>query len=157
MIYKTYILPVLECGLYILDNVNKKHVNRLQVLQNKALRICFKKDNRFSAFPLHQKANLLSLDYRSKICLLNMIYMKLLKCDRTFCLSSRKDNRTRAGACLETVLPKFERFRRSLNYQGPIMWNNLPQICRNNQFPPIFKVNLRRHFHELFVNRGAVK
>lgn len=41
-IYKTYVLAVLESGLYTLDGFHSTQVSRLQKLQNKALRYCVK-------------------------------------------------------------------------------------------------------------------
>lgn len=66
-IYKTYMMPIVENGLYLIDN--PVQIERLQKLQNKALRICYRKVNTYPSFPLHQTAYLLSLDLRRKCSL----------------------------------------------------------------------------------------
>lgn len=107
-IYKTYVLPVIESGIFVLDGYYKHQVSRLQKLQNKALRLCFKKGNMCRFFPLHVKARLLSLDLRRRYHFLIFINMKLIKNEETFLFSSRQDNRTRGGSKLESNFPHTE-------------------------------------------------
>lgn len=45
--YKTHVLPILEFGLYVLDNYYSNQVSRLQKIQNRCLRLCFRKDYRY--------------------------------------------------------------------------------------------------------------
>lgn len=40
--YKTHVLPVLQFGIYMLENYHKGEVSRLQKLQNRCLRLCFR-------------------------------------------------------------------------------------------------------------------
>lgn len=93
-IFKAYILPMLEFGLYLIDN----HVliDKLQKLQNKALRICFEENNCSPSYPLHCKSNLLSLDLRRVCSLLNFINLKLIKGEGTFAYDTRQGNRSEA-------------------------------------------------------------
>lgn len=64
LMYKTYVLPHLEHGLYLKDNYFKGQIENLQKLQNKCLRLCFKKDWKSSAHLLHIIAKLLPLRLR---------------------------------------------------------------------------------------------
>lgn len=95
LMYKTYVLPVLEFGLYLVDKPCL--IDRVQKLQNKSLRICLRKPNISPSFPLHSNVNLLSLDLQRHCTLLNFINMKLIRGDNTITWDTRKDNRTQAG------------------------------------------------------------
>lgn len=107
-ILKTYILPLLESGTYLIET--KLLIERLQKTQNNALRICFKVPNTSPSLPLHCRSNLLSLDLRRKCSLLNYMNLKLIKNDSTFILDAWKDIRTRtSNELMKTVFPSCER------------------------------------------------
>lgn len=50
-IYKTYIMSILENGLYLIDN--PVLIKKMQKIQNKALRVAYRKQNTHPSFPLH--------------------------------------------------------------------------------------------------------
>lgn len=107
-IYKTYMMAILENGLYLVDN--PVLVEKLQKIQNRALRISYRKQNTHPSFLLHLKAHLLSLDLRRKCSLMNYINLKLVKGDSTFELKLSNDNRIQGSEeKMVTVFPKYER------------------------------------------------
>ena len=53
-IYKTMILPVMEYGDVPYDNSDTKSLEKLQVLQNRALRICLIKHEHVPVVVMHQ-------------------------------------------------------------------------------------------------------
>lgn len=55
------------------------------------------------------------------------------------------------------TVPKVGKFRRSLSYQGPHIWTNLPESCKRNHHLLAFKRNLRKHMWSLFMDRGTVR
>lgn len=153
--YKSYILPVIEIGNFTLDGSRTNQIKILQRIQNKALRICYRVKATEPSFPLHLRANLLSLDYRKNTCLLGIINLKLLKEDGTFEVGM-KDNRTRGkGLILKVDFPTNERFKKSLNYAGPQIWNALPLECRENLWPTAFKRNVKNYFWSMFKERAT--
>lgn len=154
--FKTYILPVLEFGLYLIDK--PKLIDKLQKLQNKALRICLREPNTSPSYQLHCKINLLSLDLRKRSTILNFINIKLLRGDSTFSWDNRNDNRTRAsGKRLQVGFPFSERFKRSISYQGPTLWNDLPKEIRENQYPQALKNSVKSYLWDIFHARKSVK
>lgn len=92
-IYKSLMLPIIELGLFLITN--KQQITKLQRIQNKALRLCYRTDKFNPSFPLHTSARLLSLDLRQRCALLNIVNLKLQKVDNTFAFDCRKDNRVR--------------------------------------------------------------
>lgn len=156
IMYKTYILPVVEFGLYLVDK--PAQVNRLQKLQNRAMRICFRESNTSPSFPLHVRADLLSLKLRRRCTLLGFINMKSLRGDPTFPMSNRNDNRTRASGDMYHVnFPHTERYKRSISYTGPQTWNALPLEIRENRYPLTLKSNLRKYYWSVFQENKTVK
>lgn len=154
--YKTYVLPVLEFGVYLVDKPTL--IACLQKLQNKALRICLRESNIAPSFPLHVKTNLLSLDLRRMCTLLNFMNMKTLRGDKTFPLVASTDNRTRTSGVRHYVyLPHTERYRRSISYAGPTAWNALPPDIRSNLYPVSFKKQVRKYYWSVFQTRKSVK
>lgn len=115
-IFKTYIFPLLENGLYVLDGYCQNQVARLQKIQNGASRVCFLTNCTQPAFPLHVKSNQLSLALHRTACLLNYLNLKLVKGDKTFALDSKKENRMRGGLKLRMEFPRYEGFVQSLSY-----------------------------------------
>lgn len=156
IMYKTYILPVIEFGLYLIDK--PAQIDRLQKLQNRALRISFRESNIAPSFPLHVQADLLSLSLRRVCSLLSFINMKTLKGDTTFPLANRNDNRTRAsGERYYVGFPHTERFKRSICYSGPQAWNALPQEIRDNRYPLSLKRNLSKYYWSVFREKKSVR
>lgn len=153
--YKTYILPVLEFGVYLVDK--PALIARLQKLQNKGLRICLKESNIAPSYPLHVETNLLSLDLRRMCTLLNFMNMKTLRGDRTFPLVASTDNRTRTSGVRHYVhFPHTERYRRCISYAGPFAWNALPPDIRSNPYPASFKKQVKKYYWSVFQTRKSV-
>lgn len=155
MIYKSLMLPIIEYGFYLI--CNKQHIIRLQKIQNKILRLCFNTERVFPSFQLHTRARLLSLDLRQACSLLNFINIKLLKGDTTYEFDDRKDNRVRDSKWkLKVTFPKTERFKKSICYTVPTLWNKLPKECRENHMPLVFKKSVRRAYWAIFNERNSV-
>ena len=69
IVYKSHVLSILEYGaVFCLPAVNSK-LEKLQKIQNRLLRVCFRANRLTSNFELHSRANLLPLDYRRNICM----------------------------------------------------------------------------------------
>lgn len=156
LMYKTYVLPMLEFGLFILDNYYKGQVEKLQKVQNRCLRMCFRKDRQSSARLLHLRAKLLPLRHRRECCLLNLLNEKLIKGDGVFNVDVGKSNRARGGTQVTVPFPKTETFKKSLAYLMPSLWNALPAKCKENCLPWVFKRNVKRLHIEKFKEEDSV-
>ena len=76
-IYKHTILPIFDYAGFMLIACSKSDRHDLQVIQNDALRTCLnvKRRDRLSILNMHTKANLLSLEQRRTLQLLNLMFM----------------------------------------------------------------------------------
>ena len=63
-IYKSMVLPYIDYGDVLYHNTTVNHLNKLQTLQNRGLRICFGKINTFSIDEMHNEANICKLTSR---------------------------------------------------------------------------------------------
>ena len=74
LVYKNMILPLLEYGDIFLSSLSQNTKNKLQVLQNKGLRLALLADKRESTKPLHEEATLQKLKVRRKVHILQFLF-----------------------------------------------------------------------------------
>lgn len=60
-VYRTMIVPLLDVGVLFYRYSSKKVVNKLQVLQNRALRVIYKLPARTNTDQYHNRANIVTL------------------------------------------------------------------------------------------------
>ena len=131
LVYKNMILPILEYADIFVTAASKENRDKLQVLQNRALRTVFQVDRYHSTELLHDEAKLLRLRYRRETHILQFMYTKSK--DTNFCKkSTRRRSRigvkTRSQKKCNFILgkPSTEKYKRSISYKGPKIWNTLP-------------------------------
>ena len=73
LVYKSMLLPILECGDSLLSAASYKNRKRLQVLQNKGLRCALGVGYNMSTKELHSEANLLKLNDRRDLHILSFM------------------------------------------------------------------------------------
>ena len=127
LVYKSMMLPILEYGDVFLSATTVKNRKKLQVLQNKGLRCALNIGTEVSTDDLHNEANLLKLQHRRELQILNFMYGVS---DNNENRVTRADNvpvtRSQKKKVLKVRRPKTEKFKNSLAYLGPIKWNALP-------------------------------
>ena len=137
LIYKSMLLPYFDYADVLFHKANVNEVGRLQILQNKCLRICLGKDRRFSTEGSHKLANVPFLKDRRAAHVNNFMYIR----KKNKALLNNREIRTRAhdAPLFKVVTPRCETFKRSLGYFGATAWNNLPVQSRNIDNFPAFK------------------
>ena len=143
LVYKNMILPILEYGDIFLTAASKVDRDKLQTLQNRALRTVFQVDRYHSSDILHDEAKLLKLKYRREQHLLQFMFTK--RDDKAFCLSRRRQGvNTRSSKKINFVLrkPATEKYKRSISYTGPKRWNTLPSSIQKAPDINNFKLKL---------------
>ena len=129
LIYKNMILPVLEYGDIFLHSASQKVRKKLQVLQNRALKCALSKDKLCNTEEIHIEAKLLKLkDRRHVHVLLHMFQLAQMPNFKLWKMHQPVGTRTRSSKkkLLTSRRPKNEKFKRSITYQGPKLWNSLP-------------------------------
>ena len=109
-------------------NITMKTRQKLQRLQNRALRICLNAEGRSNVNMLHNTCNVNKLDDRRTTHLLNFVYSR-----------AQGEEHTNVGArvlrrydapILNEIRSNNKNFERSILYQGAIHWNSLDAESR---------------------------
>lgn len=124
-IVKTYI-PRIEYADLLVEGINKSSLFKLQKAINLCLHICFCTNRYTSNFQLHANAKLLPFFYRRKINLLKQMY----HCSFDPCyveITNLRRGRSATQVKLKTSFPYTNKYRQSIFYIGPKLWDNLPK------------------------------
>ena len=167
LIYENMILPILEYGDIFLHSATHKIRKKLQTLQNKALRCAVSKDRITKSDLLHTEANILKLkDRRHVHMLLHMFQLSPMPNFKLWKTYKATGVRTRSSKkkLLTSRRPTHEKYKRSITYQGPKLWNSLPgnlqKIHIVNKFykatpnPPTLKEPKGKPDRKLTKNKG---
>ena len=149
MIYKNMILPILEYGDVFIHSAPQKVRKKLQTLQNKALKCALQKDKYYNSIDLHTEAKLLKLKNRRHIhILLHMFQLAQMPGFKLWKTHQPVGVRTRSSKkkLLFSRYPKNKKYKKSITYQGPKLWNNLPAWLQKIETYADFKVQLIKHF-----------
>ena len=146
-IYKTMILPYFDYGDILFINCSKKQLNKLDHLQKRAIKICLRLGQNTPEDMLLRSAKVAKLIDRREAHLLNFMYRKK---DCIALLDIKKVNtRARAAPLFKTIIPKCEKYKQSVFYNGAIKWNSLPVKTRNigsyNSFKSLQKTNMLKY------------
>ena len=150
LVYKNMILPIVEygdCRIWrVLMGASLADKKKLQVLQNKGLRCALNADKYADTDELHSAAELLKLKYRRETHLLNLMFDKAgvpgnLKCQRSTGMSTRSS----VKKLLKIRRPRTEKYKKSLSYAGPRIWNALPSNIQQAESRADFKCKIRAH------------
>ena len=145
LIYKN-ILEYADVFLYAAPQRIRK---KLQTLQNKALRSALCKSKYTRSLELHNEANILKLkDRRHVHVLLHMFQLaqmpdfKLWKAHKPVGVRTRSSKKK----LLTLRKPTNEKYKKSITYQGPKLWNNLPGYMQKIQSYHDFKLQVKKLF-----------
>ena len=152
MLLSVVSLPSIDYCLTIYGNASKSHLDRIFKLQKCAARIILDAPPDATSKPLFVKLNWLNV---FEICTLNkgVLLFKIfhnLAPNYLQCLFSHTTNnnyqlRSIADHCLAIPQHNTEFFKRSLQYSGVSMWNELPISIRNSNSLNSFKASLHKY------------
>ena len=125
LVYKTMILPFFDYDDVVYHNANANELEKLQRLQNRALKLCLGLHRREDTEVVHRAAKVPLLENRRRSHVYNFMY-------------KRKDMKhnldipikcTRSADAPRFILPtpNLQCYKRSLEYSGAKAWNNLPK------------------------------
>ena len=123
-IYKSMVIPYFDYGDVLYQGTNKKHLDKLQKLQNRGLRICFGHRNQLSIDNMHFEAKICKLQDRRNQHVYNFMFKQ--KCNHN--IVDTRNIRTRAHDAIlfNTNMPLCEKFKHNIFYYGARLWNQLP-------------------------------
>ena len=130
-IYRSMIVPYCDYWDIFLVNINLKSIDKMQKLQNRALRICLALEGRSNVNMFHNTCNINKLAHRRHTHLLNYAFTRAQ--DHNFL---KEGNRNLCRYDAQVLLePKSNNkyFERSLFFQCSVNWNVLPASELNTQ------------------------
>ena len=125
LVFKTMIMPFLDYADVVYHNASAKELEKLQRLQNRALKLCLGFHKREDTEFVHRSAKVPLLENRRKSHVFNFMYKRKelnhnidvpVKC-------------TRSADAPRFILPtpNLQCYKRSLEYSGAKAWNELPK------------------------------
>ena len=163
--YNAYILPSIDYCLTIYGKASKSHLDRIFKLQICAAQIILDAPPDAPSKPLFVKLNWLNVFERctlNKGVLLFKIFHNLapnyLQC--LFSHTTNNNYQLRSIADHDLAIPRHntEFFKRSLQYSGVSMWNELPISIRNSSSLHTFKASLwQAHWLNLILIYYIIK
>ena len=140
--FKTMVLPYADYGDIFYDVARKGILEKLQIVQNKALRMSLGLDHMYPTLLTHQQAGISRLEPRRNMHLLNFMY----KQQSNLTLVNNREVYTRAhdATIFLTIKPKNETCKKSALYRGAMSWNALNVPTRNIPEFEMFKLNRKK-------------
>ena len=143
-VYKQAILPLVEYVSYLMS-LNRKHdIEKLQKLQNKALRLCYgiADPRTISVSALHTQSNLCNLSQRREHQLLCIMYDVTRKHPELI-KPNQVNTRQADKIILSTKVATCSVYARSPYVTGSNLWNNLDATVQKLELKSAYKTRLR--------------
>ena len=144
--YKNLILPIIEYGDIFLTGATNGNKKKVQILQNKGIRCALKADRDTSTRELHTEMRMLRLKHKRETHILNFMYDQSKKVENLRMVKGTGvKTRSSKKKLLRIKKPNTEKFKRSLTYLGPKIWNALPSDLQSIQSKNEFKTKILNH------------
>ena len=150
-IYKSKIVPYFDYGDVLLINISRKIREKLQRLQNRALRICLTLEGRSNVNDMHNQCNINKLEDRRSTHLLNFVYTRSK--DPDYINLGGRELRKYDAPILTEIKSNNKSFERSVLYQGAKAWNALDYQTRITATSYEFKKSQKCKLNTLFPYR----
>ena len=136
-IYKTMILPLLEYGNALYGPANKTLLNKLQVTQNKCLKVALALPKRTPTTQIHEQCGLQRLSTRRAHSTLSQAFSRISNRVQI----DKRRIQTRKFSAPVLVVPNYtnQLSQRALEYRCATLWNDLPTHTRRAHSYHVFK------------------
>ena len=142
MVYKSFILPLLEYGNILYMKSCNKLLDKLQRMQNQCLKVCLNQDIRSSTAEIHKKANLNYLNERRQKQLIKTMYSRSK--NPKYLDPNDYEVKTRSNTVSKLYVPKFKnsQAKKSILFHGSVSWNDLPYDLKKIEFKNLFSFKI---------------
>ena len=147
-IYRSKVVPYFDYGDIFLMDINQKTIDKMQKLQNRALRICLALDGRSNVDDMHNTCNINKLIQRREVHLLNFVYNRAHKV--SYVQEGNRDLRRFDAPILKEIRSNNRSFEKSVLYQGAVTWNRQSAEDRSTATHKAFKKVQGRNLNTLF-------
>ena len=123
------ILPVNEYGNILYDTASKQLLSKLQIIQNKCLKVVHNLPRLTPSADTHKLSSMKPLNYRRKFNLLVHAYGRAR--NPTYLDDRRLTTRTSATKALKCPKGKSKHLQSSVCYRTSVAWNALTPLVRD--------------------------
>ena len=150
MIYYAFIYSRIQYGIEVYSSCSETHINRLQVIQNKLLKLILKLDRLTATNILHKEINLLKVTHIGESSVLGFVNTVLCgQCPAIF-LSYYKIKRNaydlRTKGQLVTPQTRIQFGDRAVKVKGCLLCNRINKNMLKHRFSKSFKDNLVKYY-----------
>ena len=143
ILYNSFINSKLSYCLEAWGNAPSCYLSKIQVFQNKILRIMNRKAFDTSALPLYNKSKILNIQNLYKFKILIKAHKTFYRIKQDIAINHLITRQTFNN--LKIPFYKSKAGQRSLNYQESALWNGLPSHLKHIQQTKLFKQDLKRY------------
>ena len=149
-IYYAFIYSRIQYGIEVYSSCSETHINRLQVIQNKLLKLILKLDRLTATNILHKETNILKVTHIGESSVLGFVNKVLCgQCPAIF-LSYYKIKRNaydvRTKGQLVTPPTRIQFGDRAVKVKGCLLWNRINKNMLKHRFSKSFKDNLVKYY-----------
>ena len=152
-VYHTCIHSKIKYGIEVYGTANETYMNKLQVLQNKLMKVLTKKERKYSTNLLHKDLNILKVHDIHRLSVLNFVYRsksnKIISNFKNY-FPTRGEQHTlnlRNNDDLDQTFFTREHGRKTVQRIGAVYWNELPDNLKDtNVSQEVFKSTVFKHF-----------
>jgi hypothetical protein len=154
-IYFAYTYSKILYGIDVYGSACNEYMQHLQVQQNRSLKILFHKHYRTHTHDLYKDLNLLNVQNIKNVQTTNLVYkhkhglLPPVFNDYFLWGNEVHSHVTRNSAKMHIRQPHNENGKKMLRYQGPYVWNKLPEAITNSQSLFTFKRKVKKHYLEI--------
>ena len=154
LLYNSLILPYLNYCIQIWANCSEQNMLRLLKLQKKAIRIVSHSDYRAHTMPIFDRLKILNIYnmyiYQSAIFMFSCSHSMLPGVlTNYFKLNSQVHTCiTRNFFNYHLPFVRLSSYQKSIFYNGPKIWNELPEEIKSSQTFTIFKTHLKQYLSD---------
>ena len=158
LFYNGYILPLFDYCCTIWAETSKNNIDKLCKLQKRAARIILNAKFDAPSKPLFKDLGWLSFENRVQYhkgvmmykCINNIAPQYL--CDVFKFSSNQYSLRSTKSGCLFVPRPNTNFMKRTFQYSGTLLWNNIPSVIKDSINVDIFK---RKYSEFLFIKQNT--
>lgn len=137
-IYKNIIMAKLQYGLLFTICALKGERAKIQKVQNRVLRICGLAGRYVSNLTLHRELKVLPISLRCKFDIMVAMFKRSAR-DTSLNIPQGVVTRAQSVPSIHVLRPHTARFRNSISYQGPLIWESIPHHWKRIQDLDTFK------------------
>ena len=154
LLYYSFVQSRINYGVEIYGSCRKTLLNKIQILQNKLLKVLFNKPYRTGTNDLHRELQLLKVNDLYKLRVLNFVYKAVNResidqfCNYFPSRVNIHDHNTRQKKQLVVKNVKTNFGKSSVYFQGANLWNTYSQHCESAKTCN----SLKRALNNVFLN-----